>query len=139
MRFPRRRRNMTTALRNIRSGARRPSRSLLTPARSSTTARAAGIQPCPPHAGRTQLAGGEKELEAGQKEYDEGLAAFTQAKQDALDQLDAAQAQIDAAQKQLDDSGILVQYEALQITRRQLTERLASQEPGSAEALLTRD
>ena len=85
----------------------------------------------------SQLAGGEKELEAGQKEYDEGLAAFTQAKQDALDQLDAAQAQIDAAQKQLDDSGILVQYEALQITRRQLTERLASQEPGSAEALLT--
>ena len=85
----------------------------------------------------SQLAGGEKELEAGQKEYDEGLAAFTQAKQDALDQLDAAQAQIDAGQKQLDDSGILVQYEALQITRRQLTERLASQEPGSAEALLT--
>ena len=85
----------------------------------------------------SQLAGGEKELEAGQKEYDEGLAAFTQAKQDALDQLDAAQAQIDAAQKQLDDSGILVQYEALQITRRQLTERLALQEPGSAEALLT--
>ena len=38
-RFPRRRRNITTALRNIRSGARRPSRSLLTPARSSTTAR----------------------------------------------------------------------------------------------------
>ena len=30
-----------------------------------------------------------------------------------------------------------MQYEALQITRRQLTERLASQEPGSAEALLT--
>ena len=85
----------------------------------------------------SQLADGEKELEAGQKEYDEGLAAFTQAKQDALDQLDAAQAQIDAGQKQLDDSGILVQYEALQITRRQLTERLASQEPGSAEALLT--
>ena len=85
----------------------------------------------------SQLAGGEKELEAGQKEYDDGLAAFTQAKQDALDQLDAAQAQIDAAQKQLDDSGILVQYEALQITRRQLTERLALQEPGSAEALLT--
>ena len=85
----------------------------------------------------SQLASGEKELEAGQKEYDDGLAAFTQAKQDALDQLDAAQAQIDAAQKQLDDSGILVQYEALQITRRQLTERLALQEPGSAEALLT--
>ena len=30
-----------------------------------------------------------------------------------------------------------MQYEALQITRRQLTERLALQEPGSAEALLT--
>ena len=39
MRFPRRRRNITTALRNIRSSVRRPSRSLPTPAHSSTMAR----------------------------------------------------------------------------------------------------
>lgn len=90
-----------------------------------------------------ELEAGKTRLEQGQAEYNEGLAAFEAAKADAYAQLDAAQAELDANQatvdagmQQLEDSGILIQYEALLVTQRQLEQQLAQAEPGSAEALL---
>ena len=96
---------------------------------------------------RDRLSEGEKQLEEGRQAlaegkaaYEQGLSEFEAQKTEAYAQLDAAQAeldenraQLDAAQAQIDESGVLVQYEALLITQRQLEERLAGLEPNSAE------
>ncbi len=98
---------------------------------------------------RSRLAAGEKQLAEGRKAFEEGKQAYAQGiqeleakKQDTYAQLDAAQTEIDenratldAAQAQIDDSGVLIQYEALLVTQRQLEARLAELEPYSPEYL----
>lgn len=93
--------------------------------------------------GAVQLEEAKRLLAAGQAEYDAGVAALEQQRAEAYAQLDAAQAEldanratVDAAMAQIDESGVLVQYEALLVTRRQLENALAEQTPGSAEYLL---
>ncbi|MDD6644407.1 MAG: FtsX-like permease family protein [Firmicutes bacterium] len=96
---------------------------------------------------RYRLSEGERQLEEGRQAFEDGKAAYEQGlseleaqKTEAYAQLDAAQAEIDenrakldAAQAEIDESGVLVQYEALLVTQRQLEERLAGLEPNSAE------
>lgn len=80
------------------------------------------------------------ELESGEATLAEGEAAFASAKTEAYAELDKKQAELDENRAKVEDglaqfeaSGLPVQYEALLVTRRQMEEKLAGLEPGSAE------